>query len=259
MVRISDSMASPLKIGVLTFHRSINFGSYWQARCLVEGLRARGHRAELLDHDCKQVRRAEVCCALQPELPRRTPRALLKSYAAKTRKFARAVAALPLSRPFSLHEPEGTGEYDAIVVGSDEVWNFRHPWYGSKPIFFGDGLKTKRLIAYGASFGNHSAWDGIHPHWARKLNRFVAVSVRDQNSGHLVRGGTGREPDLVLDPCLQFPELAQADGRMDDAPYALIYGHGFPRWLERLARSWADRSGISLVSVGYSNDWADEQ
>src|SRR5690349_8232637 len=41
---------SSLKIGVLTFHRCINYGSYWQARCLVDGLRARGHDAVLLDH-----------------------------------------------------------------------------------------------------------------------------------------------------------------------------------------------------------------
>ena len=31
-----------MKIGVLTFHRCINYGSYWQARSLVEGLRSRG-------------------------------------------------------------------------------------------------------------------------------------------------------------------------------------------------------------------------
>ena len=259
MVRISDSMASPLKIGVLTFHRSINFGSYWQARCLVEGLRARGHRAELLDHDCKQVRRAEVCCALQPELPRRTPRALLKSYAAKTRKFARAVAALPLSRSFSLHEPEGTGDYDVIVVGSDEVWNFRHPWYGSKPIFFGEKLRAKRLVSYAASFGNHSAWDGIDPDWARKLDRFSRISVRDQNSWHLVHGGTGREPELVLDPCLQFYDAASLKEQFTRGHYAVIYGHGFPAWLGRRLRAWADKRKLTLVSLGYRNDWADDQ
>jgi hypothetical protein len=34
--------ASPIRrVGVLTFHRCINYGSYWQARCLVEGLRKR--------------------------------------------------------------------------------------------------------------------------------------------------------------------------------------------------------------------------
>ena len=61
------------KVGVLTFHKCINYGSYWQARCLVEWLLARGHDAELLDHDCACVRRAEAKCALQPKLPERTP------------------------------------------------------------------------------------------------------------------------------------------------------------------------------------------
>ena len=248
-----------MKVGVLTFHKCINYGSYWQARCLVEALRAKGHDAELLDHDCSCVRRAEARCALQPKLPERTPRQELRNYAEKTRRFMEAVTGLPLSRRFSLHEPEAASSYDAIVVGSDEVWNFRHPWYGSKPIFFGDGLQTSRLVSYGASFGNHSAWDGIHPDWARKLNRFSAISVRDENSWHLVRGGTGREPQLVLDPCLLFPSPATSKQTDTEAPYALVYGYSFPAWLKTLARRWSRAAGVRLISIGYSNDFADEQ
>src|SRR3982750_347910 len=252
-------MTSSPRIGVLTFHRSINYGSYWQARCLVEGLRARGFRAELLDHDCEQVRRAEVRCALQPELPRRTPRALLKNYAAKTRKFAQAVASLPLSRRFSLHEPKHVDGYDVIVVGSDEVWNFRHPWYGSQPIFFGDTLEAGRLVSYAASFGNHGASEGIHADWALKLDRFSRISVRDRNSWHLVRGATGREPELVLDPCLQFNHVNGPHEQEQSGRYVLVYGHGFPAWLKRRTREWADARGFSLISVGYYNEWADKQ
>jgi hypothetical protein len=248
-----------MKVGVLTFHKCINYGSYWQARCLVEGLRARGHDAELLDHDCKCIRQAEARCALQPKLPERTPRHELGAYGTKTRRFVDAISQLPLSDRFSLHEPSAAGQYDAIVVGSDEVWNFRHPWYGSKPIFFGDGLKTGRLVSYAASFGSHSAWNGIHPEWARKLARFSAISVRDENSWHLVRGGTDREPPIVLDPCLQFPEAIEAQDGKAVGSYAVIYGHLFPEWLSSKVRAWADRTGIRLVSIGYSNDWADEQ
>jgi polysaccharide pyruvyl transferase WcaK-like protein len=251
-------MASALKVGVLTFHKCINYGSYWQARCLVEHLRSRGHDAELLDHDCRCVRRAEVRCALQPKLPERTPRHELKSYAVKTRRFAAAIAGLPLSETFSLHEPWATHNYDAIVVGSDEVWNFRHPWYGSKPIFFGEGLKAGRLVSYAASFGNHSAWDGLEQLWARKLDRFSSMSVRDENSWHLVRGATGVEPELVVDPCLLFPSPAEAQPTSAE-PYALVYGYDFPAWLKTLAGKWSLKTGIRLVSVGYSNDFAHEQ
>ncbi|MGE5562862.1 MAG: polysaccharide pyruvyl transferase family protein [Bacillota bacterium] len=253
-------MADPgKKIGILTFHKCINYGSYWQARCLAEGLRDRGHQVELLDHDCKCIRRAEARCALQPTLPERTPRHQLSHYAEKTRRFVRAIAQLPLSRRFSLHEPETMDEYDAIVVGSDEVWNFRHPWYGSKGIFFGDGLKADRLVSYAASFGNHSAWDGIDPAWASKLGRFSAISVRDENSWHLVRNGTNHEPEIVLDPCLQFARAIPAEAASAERPYALVYGHRFPAWLKHKARSWAAGRGVTLISVGYSNDFADEQ
>ncbi len=37
-------------IGILTFHRCINDGSHWQARCLVEAVRATSRGAALLDH-----------------------------------------------------------------------------------------------------------------------------------------------------------------------------------------------------------------
>lgn len=249
----------PSRVGVLTFHRSINYGSYWQARCLVEGLQARGHQVELLDHDCPCIQRAEYECALQPELPRQTSSAHLRSYAAKARKFDRAVAALPLSAGFPMHNPERAPPYDAIVVGSDEVWNFRHPWFGSHPIFFGDGLKAERFVSYAASFGNHRADDGIHPNWARKLDRFSSLSVRDRNSARLVEAGTGRRPATVLDPVLQFPASAATARPRDAGDYALVYGHGFPDWIQCRVRNWADARKLRLVSVGYANDWADEQ
>jgi hypothetical protein len=252
-------MGSGHKIGVLTFHRCINYGSYWQARCLAEGLRARGHDVELLDHESHTVRRAEARCALQPTLPERTPRDQVKSYAVKTRRFIEAFADLPLSRPFPLHEPQAADRYDAIVVGSDEVWNFRHPWYGSKPIFFGEGLNADRFVSYAASFGNHSAWNGIDRSWASKLERFASISVRDENSRHLIRNGTGRDPDMVLDPVLQFPDVVPSKKADESSPYAVVYGHGFPDWLKQKVRRWADQTGIRLLSVGYSNDFAEEQ
>lgn len=246
-----------MKIGVLTFHRCINYGSYWQARCLVEGLRGAGHDAELLDHDCPDVRRAEWRCAFQPELPRRTPRADYRLYAGKARRFLSAFDALPQSRRFPLARPEQAGEYDAVLVGSDEVWNFRHPWYGSQPIFFGQGLKSDRVIAYAASFGNHDAADGIHPDWAERLRGFAAISVRDDNSRRLVAQGLGEEPALVLDPCLQFPP-PEAEGRPPQG-YVALYGHSFPGWFQSAIRAWADERKLPLVSIGYRNDWADTQ
>lgn len=252
-----------MKIGVLTFHRCINYGSYWQARCLVEGLQAMGHDAELLDHHAADVRRAEWRCALQPQLPVRTARQDLPRHAAKTREFLCAFETLRQSRRFDLARPEDAGAYDAVVVGSDEVWNFRHPWYGSQPIFFGERLRASRLLSYAASFGNHDAEHGIDPRWAASLSRFDALSVRDENSRELLRRGMQRDPAVVLDPCLQFPPLAfladSARAASFNSAYLAVYGHSFPPWFARQVRAWANESGRRVVSIGYRNDWADEQ
>lgn len=246
------------KIGVLTFHKCINYGSYWQARCLVEGLRESGYDAEILDHHCKCVAWAEARCAFQPMLPERTRRQDMPAYAAKTRKFADAVAKLPLSKSFSLHQPEAIDGYETILVGSDEVWNLAHPWYGGKPLFYGAGLNGRRLISYAASFGSYSCHWGIHDHWADRLKRFDSLSVRDENSYWLVRGSTGREPATVLDPCLQFPAASKAEAASGERPYALVYGHSFPPEMKAQVKRWSRDTGIRLVSVGYRNGFADE-
>ena len=247
------------KIGVLTFHRCFNYGSYWQARCLVEGLRAAGHDAELLNHECRQVNRAEGRCLLHPGLPDRTRPSDLPLYKAKGRKFIKAINELPASSRFSLHRPEETKRYDVVVIGSDEVWNFQHPWYGGNPIFFGSGLKADRIVSYAASFGNHDAADGMHPWWSARLRAFAAISVRDANSRHIVGEATGTAPELVLDPCLQFVEHVEAPAISSPRPYALVYGHGFPDWLITRLQRWSLSTGIRLVSVGYRNACADEQ
>ncbi|NJC40345.1 hypothetical protein GGQ87_000603 [Brevundimonas alba] len=252
-------MAKPRRVGVLTFHRCINYGSYWQARCLTEGLRRRGHDAVLLDHRSSWVNRAEWRCALQPMLPTRTPRADFPLYAEKTRRFFEAFEGLPLSEPFDLEAPQDAGAFDAVVVGSDEVWNFRHPWYAGRPLFFGEGLQADRLVAYAASFGNHDADDGLDPFWGGRLKAFSAIAVRDENSRRLVEAGLGQTPEIVLDPCLQFDDIARGTDENPWPDRVIVYGHSFAEWFKAAVRRWADERGVRLVSLGYRNDWADEQ
>lgn len=250
---------APRRIGVLTFHRCINYGSYWQARRMVEGLRRRGHEAVLLDHRSSRVDRAEWRCALQPTLPVPTAPEDRPLYAAKARRFFEAFETLPLTAPFSLEAPRIPEGLDAVVVGSDEVWNFRHPWYAGRPLFFGEGVGAGRLVAYAASFGNHDSSDGVHPDWARRLDAFSAIAVRDDNSRRLVEASLGVSPDVVLDPCLQFDDPARRPPTEPDPKQAIVYGHSFAGWFAAAVRRWADARGVRLVSLGYRNDWAHEQ
>lgn len=248
-----------MRTGILTFHRCINYGSYWQARCLLEGLSARGHAVELLDHRSARVDRAEWRCALDPLLPEHSGPADRLLYARKARRFFEALAGLPHSAAFNLEQPAGLASYERIVVGSDEVWNLDHPWYGGHPLFFGHGLGPGRLVAYAASGGHYRAGRGLDAWRASGLRRFDHLSVRDRNTRRLVQPHARTPPAVVLDPCLQFGthEAMQAVGDVARGP-ALVYGHHFTPAFAAQARRWARHRGARLVSIGYRNGWADE-
>jgi len=250
-------MSHPRRVGVLTFHRCINYGSYWQARRLVEGLRGRGLDAVLMDHRSGRVNRAEWKCALSPLLPAPTRRDDVPAYAGKARKFFRRFAELPLSTAFPLESPSDAEPFDIVVVGSDEVWNLRHPWYAGASVFFGDGLRADRVVSYAASFGNHDAAERLDGYWAEKLKRFSAIAVRDENSRRLVQDALQLDPPLVLDPCLQF--APPAGGPAAGGGEVLVYGHSFEPWFAEAVRAAAGRRGWRLLSLGYRNDWADAQ
>ena len=43
-----------MKIGILTFHRTTNYGAALQAYALQQTLIGQGHDAEIIDYNCKR-------------------------------------------------------------------------------------------------------------------------------------------------------------------------------------------------------------
>ena len=246
------------KVGVLTFHRCINHGAYWQARSLVEGLRAMGHDAVILDHRSWRVDMRELTWGLWPVSPDFIPPLDYLRYARKEWAFCRAISRLPRSRPFRLEQPAGMEHYDMVLVGSDEVWSPMHAWYGTCPIFYGEGVRTDSLAAYATSFGGHAASEGLDAVRAERLRSFDAISVRDENSRTIVREATGKDVPIVLDPCLQFPIRAAPLRHPPREPYVAVYGYRFSEPFARSVQAWARTQRLPIISIGYRNGWADQ-
>jgi hypothetical protein len=163
------------------------------------------------------------------------------------------------TRRFALSKPEQAGNFPRLVIGSDEVWNQSHPWYGGRELFFGEGLSAERRIAYAVSVGNQDPNDEWKPVWRERLARFDRISVRDANTARFVTKCLGTSPDRVADPCLCFPLPLQEPWNGPTSPFAVVYGHGFSRDFAAAVRTWAASRGITLVSIGYRNNWADRQ
>lgn len=245
------------KVGILTFHRCINYGSYWQAKGLIEGLRTWGIDACLVDYCDARATASEYRVALRPTLPSPVPAEDVPDYRAKVRQFEHKFTEFPLTPAFELDEPEAMPELDLLIIGSDEVWNLHHPWYAGRRAFFGDGVPTKRVVSYAASFGNHSCWTGVGEPYTSYLRALSAISVRDDNSFWLIKNALGLEAPIVLDPTLQFA-FEESVRHSDSAdPYVLIYGHNFSDIFVDKVRNWARVRNLPLISLGYRNDWAD--
>ena len=161
-------------------------------------------------------------CALQPKLPERTPRRM--SCSTTRRRPASSSTrsrALPLSRRFSLHEPGAAGDYDAIVVGSDEVWNFRHPWYGSKPIFFGDGLKADRLVSYARELRQPQRVGRDRSRLGEQARSLLGdFGPRREQLASGPRRHRSRSRRSCSIPCLLFPDLSKRSGAVEPTSYA---------------------------------------
>lgn len=211
----------------------------------------------VLDYSSPRYLSREFRHALRPFRP--APKSDILRFAVKTMKFLIAQQRLTRTAMFSLDAPPDFSDYDLIVVGSDEVWNLKHPWLGGNSLFFGERIAPKKLISYAASFGSYSSADGLSSEWVTRLQRFDRISVRDKNSSILVEAHLGSCPALVLDPCLQFEPTPRPDTpAASTQPFLLVYGNRFNPGVIQKTKSWAKENKLRIISVGYRNEWADE-
>lgn len=89
------------------------------------------------------------------------------------------------------HEKNFSSNYDLIVIGSDEVFNFdQSSSWGFATSLFGD-LNAEHIISYAGSFGN-STLDkveeyGIRDELQKYMKNLQEISVRDNNSFEVVK------------------------------------------------------------------------
>ena len=180
-----------MKAGILTFHSADSYGAVLQARALVEVLRSLGHDASVIDYAPAYLTRPyRLWRGDWWKHPVGTAKNLAASFAvARRRKGFQAFREGMHLTPFP---PEG---FDAVVFGSDQVWN-RHLnggellWFAQDPVF-----DHTRNIAYAASTGSVPLPEGVD------FGRFHRLSVREPRL-QAELAARGFASTLVLDPVL---------------------------------------------------------
>lgn len=239
------------RILLSTIHASDNYGSVLQASCLVDVLGEFGD-VSVLDYRPVRVNVGYAQDWLPYQVLRRRINPQFLDFGRKHRRLVAARRELPLTDRVWRPRPDHFQGYDAVVVGSDEVWS---GLWGNVPSYFlADVPATARRVAYAVSVGRSEAIgrsDQV-PEW---LRAFDAIHPRDARTADLCRQ-TGVEPGAVVcDPVvLVDPDRLRARGRevaRVRRPYTALYFERCDRDARIDAILAATESPRALLSVGF--------
>lgn len=194
-----------MKIGVLTFHRTTNYGAVLQAFALQEFLNDIGHDAEVIDYCSEAIaKRYEKNSVLKFLNPRNLRRLILyNSFYRDNRnnflEFIQTYIRLSFDRYYEDTLNECNDKYELYIVGSDQVWNRKVS--GGDLAYFLDFVRDdNKKISYAASFGIEQPSDEFTKWCGSELNKFTNVSVREKSGIGVYKSITGKDCVNVLDP-----------------------------------------------------------
>lgn len=206
-----------MKVAILTQHLSTNYGGILQCYALQTVLERMGHdvrvlakpqyaRSFYLIYPISVCKRLLQNCLSGKRLPVfKTPHELVVQH---VDRFIRQYVHRLIRRNWT---EALASRFDAIVVGSDQIWRPEYLWvYSLEDVFlnFARDLRLRR-VAYAASFGVDRC--PFTPEQLQRcaplLKKFDAVSVRESSGVEICRNDFGVEACQMIDPTL----LLQAD------------------------------------------------
>ena len=261
-----------MKIGILTFHRAINYGAVLQAYALQETLQGLGHEMCVIDYRQPRVERTDR----KPFDSKARNNLLKKMHIRSWLNYNRNKELVKMRRQrfdeflnkyINLTRPctqENVPQMDAYVIGSDQVWNGAI-CDGLDYVFWGDfpHFESSRIVSYAASTSIKDLQKHNHSIVQRLLGNFSHISVREKETCDYLNYHYDLNQDVitVLDPTL----LAEKEiwDRFDNdeyknQDYVLYFGargcSEYPIVLRDKAESLAKQFGCGLKTIDFNGD-----
>jgi len=239
-------MSEKKDVGILTLYDAFNYGAFLQAYAMQEILRKEGYSPYFIKDNGESKNTVKKLFKQR------------KSYwmAYGLRTF------LKLKQAWTLlnidHDPHR--RYDAVIVGSDEMWSVKNDQYAHIPGHFSLGLDTGKTIAYAPSCGSSKTSDLESSEMACKgLQEFTYISARDRNTQSIVHKLTGRVPQLVADPTLVY-DFSRELNPVERGEYLFVYLLApKPDQIAQI-RGYASEHNLKIISGGIGNFhfWVDK-
>lgn len=248
-------------IGILTFHKSVNYGSVLQAWALQRMLTLKGIDSEIIDYEpekygelydvflkrgqphflVKNINRVPVMAILARQK---------KSFARFRRENLRLSAE---SYTLANQEKIALKDYEAVVCGSDQIWNTGAN--DADTIYFLPFAIRGRKIAYAVSVNTGSFDAGVRGElYKRWISDYDYLSCREQDGVDKLRGllGDDRQIDLNLDPTLLHNKMEFAritSPKLIRGKYIFVYYVWYDSSIVSAARRLSKRTGLPAYTI----------
>lgn len=245
-----------MKIGLLTFHDTNNWGSYLQTYGLYKKICDLGYECDVIDYQCESIRKREVPTSFTFTF---NPKQLLLEILLKPairRKYRNLHDFLHKNMTLSeivVRENVKcvSDKYDKFFVGSDIVWGM--DIIAKDTTYFLDFIQdNNKKYAFASSIGN--PWTDedkllIKPY----LNTFKSIAVRENESADWVEELISKRPKVVCDPTMLIEPcewVKLASDIYNGKKYVLVY---FPTEANiKDAISYSKHHGISCYVINLS-------
>lgn len=253
------------KIGVLTIHYGVNYGSALQSYALNYFLNSKGIYTELINYIPDRYKLWNV---FYKEKKSRYPLILIYAYfpiyvlknLEPRYRFANFIKKnIKCSRKITNRKDlrDVCQKYDALIVGSDQVWNSDYNSDENSTYYFDFVDSGVRKIAYAASFGKDYIEEKEIKEIKENLKSFNCISVREWSAKEIIKK-MGYDSAYVVDPTFLLPkekwlEFACHSNIKLKSKYLLVYVmDGIYTDLINNAEKICKKENLSLYVITFS-------
>lgn len=246
-----------IKIGIITFHRAINYGAVLQTYALQKYLNSHNYNAEVIDYRCDYMENFYKIFSLKNKSIKQIIRGVMNfGFAYKKKRnfynFLKQNIKISAKTYNKANIVTSNNQYDKFITGSDQVFNYACSNF-DKNYFLDFVQDSRKKFSYAASFGMKVIPKQYIEEYKILLSTFAKLSIRETTGQDIIRGLLGKETELSLDPVFllnkrEWEDLAK---KPKENRYILIYKLNTSDLIFDFARKLSKLTGIKIVALNF--------
>ena len=245
-----------MKVGIVTFQETNNYGAVLQNYALQQAIIKKGHNVETIDYQSEYIGKPYRLSHLKNKGLFSYLFGVMGYliYVPRTKKCNRFKEKIYYSKRVKNKELDKLNEeFDCFITGSDQVWN--HKLTGMDGTYMLDFVLDKsKCNSFAASVGLNELELDKQKEYKRLLENYKNISVREKSAQYLLEPIVGRTIENIADPCLllskeEWSQAAKSMSHKDS--YVLVYQLGVSADVVKLAQKLAKENHLKVVYLPF--------